>query len=179
MTSGMSNKGSGVHGRDVHIIHRSWRAVLLKFKWWYRWRFCRRTGRVVLIRHAEPLTGGSDPSLSPAGIVRATELVHVLEEANVAKIVVSELQRSQQTAADLATHLGITPVIVTALDIAAIVDEITTAAGLVLVIGHTNTVPDVIAQLGAGTISPIAHDDFDNMFIVQHGAVLHLQTAVL
>ena len=107
-----------------------------------------RSGRAILIRHAEPEQAGADPGLSPAGVARAAELIHVLDDAGITKIVTSDLKRTQQTAAALAAHLGQTPVVVPAADIAAIVDEIL-PAGLVLVVGHTDTVPDVIDQLGA------------------------------
>jgi hypothetical protein len=40
----------------------------------------------------------------------------------------------------------------------------------VLVVGHSNTVPDVIKDLGVTTRVTIGEDDFDNLFLVTTGA---------
>ena len=142
---------------------------------WFKWRWCRITGRAVLIRHAEPQAGGSDPDLASSGQARANELVHVLGDAGIVKIVVSHLQRTQQTAAPLAAHLGLTPVVESALDIGAIAAEVRTSPGLVLVIGHSNTVPDVVDAMADTSLADLSHDEFDHMFVVQHGSVAHLR----
>jgi broad specificity phosphatase PhoE len=142
---------------------------------WLIWRLCRNTGRAVLIRHAEPLSGGSDPGLSSGGFARANELVRVLGDAGVTKIVVSQLQRTQQTAAPIAGHLGLTPVAVPATDVGTIADHVRSGLGLVLVVGHSNTVPDVINSLAGTSMPDLPHDEFDHLFVVQYGAVAHLR----
>ncbi len=155
-----------------------WKRLWPYLYFWRRWRICRNSGRVVLIRHADPQAGGTDPSLSAAGVARAAELVHVLGDAGVAKIIVSNFKRTQETAAPLATHLGLAPVIVPAGDIDAIATEIGSTPGLVLVVGHSNTVPDVIERVTGTPMADIPHDEFDNLYVVQHGATIHLRTAV-
>ena len=37
----------------------------------------------------------------------------------------------------------------------------------VLVIGHSDTVPDLINQLGAGSVPVIGNNEFDNLFVVK------------
>lgn len=155
----------------VHRVTVLWKHLLL----WIRWRLCRNTGRAVLVRHAEPQAGGSDPDLAVAGHARANELVHVLGDAGIVKIVVSNLKRTQQTAAPLATHLGLTPVVEQALDVTAIAAEVRSSSGLVLVVGHSNTVPDVVDSMAGTSLPDLAHDEFDTMYVVQHGSVAHLR----
>lgn len=155
-----------------------WQVIWRRLTFWRYWRLCRNSGRVVLIRHADPQGGGTDPSLSAAGVARATELIHVLGDAGVVKIVVSSLKRTQETAAPLATHLGLVPVVVSASDVDAIVAQVWPPVDLVLVVGHSNTVPDVIEQLTGQPMADIPYDEFDNMYVVQHGTTVHLRTAV-
>jgi hypothetical protein len=44
------------------------------------------------------------------------------------------------------------------------------ATGNVLVVGHSNTVPAVIKQLGVTVPVTIGESDYDNLFIVTTGA---------
>jgi phosphohistidine phosphatase SixA len=131
---------------------------------------------VVLIRHGEVAGGGLDPGLSPAGQSRAQELIHVLDDTGVTAIIVSHFVRTQQTAAPLATHLGLIPQQISATDTTAIRNAITAAgAGVILIIGHSNTVPGVIQALGAGSFPDIVASEFDNMFVVQGSSTVHLR----
>ena len=41
------------------------------------------------------------------------------------------------------------------------------AGQTVLVIGHSDTVPDLINQLGAGSVPVINDSEFDNLFVVK------------
>ena len=129
---------------------------------------------VFLVRHAEradmaaggPAMMAADPQLSDAGHARAAALAHVLKDAGITAIFVTEYKRTQQTAAPLATALGIEPVTVHAKDTAALIAQVNGTGGSVLVVGHSNTVPDVIKALGI--TAPVVIDDaeFDRLFIV-------------
>jgi broad specificity phosphatase PhoE len=132
------------------------------------------TTTYYLVRHAEKADSSSDPTLSSAGIVRANALKDVLSSKNISSIYVTNYQRTQQTAAPLATASGITPTIITASSTSTLIAALRTTKGnrRVLVVGHSNTVPQVIDSLMK---SPqhilIADDDFDNFYIVsiRHG----------
>src|SRR3954453_4547446 len=78
---------------------------------------------VVLVRHGAsapafpdkpfPLVGGqSDPELAPEGERQAEELVERLVPESLAGLFVTPLKRTQQTAAPLASRLGLEPVVV-------------------------------------------------------------------
>lgn len=122
---------------------------------------------VILIRHAERLAapGNDDPHLSAAGKKRAKRLLQVLSQANVSAIYTSEFIRTKETAQPLAHTLGLTPIELTeAPDIER--DILLNQAGkTVLVVGHTDTVPEVIRLLGDDSGHEIGGEEFDNMFV--------------
>ena len=106
---------------------------------------------VVLIRHAERDPSGSD-ALSTKGKKRAAMLVEMFRNAGVRAIFTSEFNRTKQTAAPLATALGIAPKEI-ALDPDTARAQILAAGGLAIVVGHSDTVPEFIGALGAQIIS--------------------------
>lgn len=131
--------------------------------------FAKQPTTVLLVRHAEKAAASGDTPLSEAGLARAQELARVLADAHVDAILVTQYQRAQQTAAPIAKATGLTPVIVPAnADYAkAIAAKIAEhEGGTVLVIGHSNTTPDVIRQLGIADAPSIAETQFDDLFVV-------------
>jgi broad specificity phosphatase PhoE len=129
---------------------------------------------IFLVRHAERAdtapgtspTMAADPDLSVAGRARAASLATALKDATITAIYVTEFKRTQQTAAPLAKALGLTVTIVTSKSAPELIDRLKTSKGNVLVVGHSNTVPEIIKALGVTTPVTIGDDDFDNMFLV-------------
>ena len=122
--------------------------------------------KVIAVRHGD-VGGGANPSLSAAGIARAQQLVHVLEGVAAARILVSDLARTQQTAAPLALASGLTPVVLPAADIDGYVAA-TNALPLgatVVVIGHSNTVPAIIGKFTGLSLADIPADEFDRLYV--------------
>ena len=132
---------------------------------------------VFVVRHAERAdagtTGssmmGSDPDLSDAGKARAQSLAAALRDAGITAIYTTEYKRTQQTAAPLASALGITPTVVPARDLQGLIEKIKAAAGNSVVVGHSNTVGDVIARLGVTDPVKLGDQDYDNLFVVVKG----------
>lgn len=125
---------------------------------------------VILIRHADVTPdGGADPPLNAAGTSRAQQLRHVLGDSGVTAIFVSSLQRTRATAQPLADDLGLQAIVQD--DTALIADAIRHLANseTALVVGHSNTVPDVVARLGGPPMTPIAATEFDRfVFLAGH-----------
>ncbi|HSJ23289.1 MAG TPA: phosphoglycerate mutase family protein [Longimicrobiales bacterium] len=125
---------------------------------------------VVLVRHAEKVDDSRDPALSEAGHRRAEALADILADAGVSAIYTTQFQRTVQTAAPLAQRLGVAAQVVPAsggthaADVAARVRE--HREGTVVVVGHSNTVPDIIATLG-GPVLTIGDDEYDHLFILR------------
>ena len=141
---------------------------------------------IFVVRHAERSdnTAGAspmmaaDPDLSEAGRTRAAALAAMLKDAGVGAIFVTEFKRTQQTAAPLAKALGLTPVVVSANDTAGLVGQLRKAGRNALVVGHSNTVPGVVAALGVASPVAVADTEYDNLFIVTLGPVpraIHLR----
>jgi broad specificity phosphatase PhoE len=125
---------------------------------------------VILIRHGErndPSPANPDPHLNTAGKARAKKLIHVAGQSGIKAIYNSHFARARETAQPLATHLGLSPIVMDEpLQIKS--DILSNHAGqTVLVIGHSDTVPDLINRLGAGSVPVIDDGEFDNLFVVK------------
>ena len=121
---------------------------------------------VFIVRHAEKADVSKDPDLSEAGRARAEALAKMLKDANITAIYTTEFKRTQQTAAPLAKALGITATTVPAKDTAALIAKLRGSNSNALVVGHGNTVPDLIKALGISEPINIAENDYDNLFVV-------------
>ncbi|MFM7396194.1 MAG: SixA phosphatase family protein [Gammaproteobacteria bacterium] len=128
---------------------------------------------LVLVRHAEKASDGTrDPSLSTEGIERARRLSNVLRDIGLAAVFVSDTRRARETAAPIVASLGVVAEEYPGRDVAALLDRILKdhAGKTVLVIGHSNTVPEMISTLTAGREAVVLRDDeYDAMFIVTLG----------
>ncbi len=131
---------------------------------------------VILVRHAEKAAvPGSDPPLSDAGKARAAALAKALGDTKVSTIVVSTYQRTAETAADVAREHELTPIKIgleggIAAHVSKVADAVRASSGVVLVVGHNNTVPMVAAALGAPRLSDICEEHYGYMLLVQPAA---------
>jgi phosphohistidine phosphatase SixA len=133
------------------------------------------TTTIVLVRHAEKQIGAIDDApLAPQGEQRATRLAQMFGDADafgrVQRIYVTETRRSQQTAAGLAQRLNLQPVLVepkaSPRDLARRVLR-ENRGGLALVVGHSNTVPELVAKLsGAEQVPAMGDEEFDTVYVV-------------
>lgn len=131
---------------------------------------CSKVTTLVIVRHADREPGDV---LSSAGLARAGELVHVAEKANINAIYHSDTVRTRQTAEPLATALGIVPVEYPANEVNALVRRIfrEQRGRTVLIVGHSNTVPRIIAATGGPHLPDLADKEFDGLYVVNvsHG----------
>jgi len=131
---------------------------------------------VFLVRHAERAdegmaaakAPGADPELSQAGRARADALAAMLKDAKLSSIFVTEYKRTRDTAQPLAKAIGLATVTINAND-SRLIQTVTAATGNVLVVGHSNTLPEVIKGLGITEPVSIAEGDYDNLFVVIKG----------
>jgi broad specificity phosphatase PhoE len=133
---------------------------------------------VILVRHAERAAApASDPVLTGAGMQRAADLAAALAGARVTAIITTHLQRTQLTARQVAQAIGQTSIVVRAGGpIQAHVDSVAAAvtrrpAGdVVLVVGHSNTIPGIIAALGGPALPDLCENQYASMFILEYSA---------
>jgi broad specificity phosphatase PhoE len=105
---------------------------------------------------------------------RAQALVHACGSDGIAAIYASEYCRTQQTVEPLANQLGLPVKVVNqyvddgSININNLLDSIWTnnRGQVVLIAGHTSTIPQIINGLSGITIDPIGESEYDNLFVV-------------
>lgn len=131
------------------------------------------TTTIVLVRHAEKQLGTiEDPPLTQEGDERAQRLANLFGERSpvgaIAAIYATDTRRAQATAAPVAMRLGLQ--VITADELpAALARRVRREqhGGIALVVGHSNTVPQIVAALtGRQDIPVMADDDFGTIYVV-------------
>ncbi len=127
------------------------------------------TNTYYIVRHAEKADSTRDTQLSAEGHARAAALRDTLISKDIGQIFVTNYQRTQQTAAPLATELGITSTEVFANQTAQLIQQLNAInSGNALIVGHSNTVPLIIDGLMESPQKVmITEKDFDNLFKVE------------
>ncbi len=123
---------------------------------------------IFLVRHAEKMDESSDPPLSKAGQARAQALARLLRDTGITAIYTSEFQRNVQTAKPLADLLKIKPVVIPSQDLENLLKRVgkDQSDGVVLIVGHTDTVPRLLRLFGHPDSITIASGEYDNLFVL-------------
>jgi broad specificity phosphatase PhoE len=128
---------------------------------------------LFIVRHAEKKSPTMDKStLSAVGLKRAQALKRVLTDVPLTAVYCTEYERTRQTAAPTAAARGLKPIQTNSEDIkglAKLLKERSPSED-VLVVGHTDTIPDLLIELGVSTKAAIGSQDFDNLFVVRLGS---------
>ena len=120
---------------------------------------------IYLVRHAERADQSEDPPLSTEGVGRSYRLRDMLKDAGITKIFTSELRRTIETAAPLASAIHVSPQQISPDALAAKIAA-SNARDRILVVGHSNTLPALLHALHVEPPITIADDAYDNLFIV-------------
>ena len=122
---------------------------------------------IFIVRHAEKVSSGDkDPDLSVQGQKRADALAHILKDSQITSAFVTEFKRTQETAAPTARAAHVSPTVIPAKEIGALVEKLRALNGNALVVGHGNTIPDLLKALGITTPVSIPEDDYSEIFAV-------------
>ena len=123
---------------------------------------------IIVIRHAEaePTQPGGDPALTADGQARAVELARVLGDTQLRSVYSTHFQRNRKTIAQLPRHTGETPKVID-----KVADIVTALRGepwgsTALVVGHSNTVSELIHGLTGRPLPDGEPVVFDRMWIV-------------
>jgi len=146
-------------------------AIAVGLAWFFE---LQATTTVIFVRHAEKaLVPTDDPGLNEAGKRRAAELARQLVDADVVAgvdaIYSTSSRRTEETVQPVATALGLPITSYDASNTASIMDEIVREhkGKIVLVVGHSNTVPALIGNMGASKKVPeIDENEYDNIYVV-------------
>ncbi|HEX8063720.1 MAG TPA: phosphoglycerate mutase family protein [Allosphingosinicella sp.] len=128
-----------------------------------------------VMRHLQKAEG-TDPPLSAEGIRNAERLATWFGRDRPTAIYVSTTRRARETAAPLAAKLGVAMKDYDPRDTPGLVARVKAEPGTVLVVGHSNTVPEMVAQLGGARPADLAETDYGDIFKVgRDGTVARLR----
>ena len=146
-------------------------AIAVGLAWFFE---SQATTTVIFVRHAEKAAQpADDPGLSPAGQRRVAELTRQLKDADVIAgidaVYSTPYRRTEETARPIAEALGLPINSYDAGDTEAIMEHIVREhkGKIILVVGHSNTLPVLMAGMGASKrVPPIAENEYDNIYLV-------------
>lgn len=146
-------------------------AIAIGLAWFFE---SQATTTIIFVRHAEKATEpADDPGLSEAGQRRVAELTRQLVDADVVAgidaVYATDYNRTQETARPIADALDLPINTYDARDTETVLATILKEhkGKIVLVVGHSNTVPELIANLGASKkVPPIHESEYDNIYVI-------------
>ncbi len=141
---------------------------------------------IIVVRHAEKSNDDpKDPVLSEQGKARANKLAFVLKDSNLQAVYTTQYKRTQLTGQAAAVQNGLQ------LQVRAATRENakTYAADLlkeiqkkyrgktVLIVGHSNTVPEIVKLATGIDVIPIGENEFDRIYVITLGKKARLVSA--
>lgn len=141
---------------------------------------------IIVVRHAEKASDDpKDPGLNEQGIIRANKLAEMLKHTDLDAVFTTQYKRTQQTGLPAARQAGLTVQVR-----AATRDNAKTYAAdllkeirkkfrgkTVLIVGHSNTVPEIVKQIAGVDIAPIDDTSFDRFYVITLGNKSRLVTS--
>jgi phosphohistidine phosphatase SixA len=125
---------------------------------------------IYLVRHAEKASSGKDSELTKGGRERALTLSRTLSDAGIDTIYSTDFKRTRDTAAPLAERLGLEIRIYDWDALEALATNLQCAGGRHLVVGHSDTTPQLVGMLG-GEPGPAVDErgEYDRLYVVTVG----------
>lgn len=131
---------------------------------------------VFLVRHAEKRLDSQDPDLTEAGQQRAQALARTLRSVRLDGIYSTDTHRTRQTAEPLAEARSLDVELYDKDDLSHLVMKLRGTPGRYLVVGHSNTTPDLVRRFGGEPGADINEDrEFDRLYVL----VLHPDGSVI
>lgn len=120
-----------------------------------------------VMRHLNTTPSTPDPELNAEGQRQSALLANwFANRTPPAAIFVTDTRRSRQTAAPIAARFGLEPQVYDPRDNYGLVDLVTKSPNPALIIGHSNTVPEIVAALGGARPAPIGEAQFGDVWLV-------------
>lgn len=131
---------------------------------------------IYVVRHAEREEDGSDdPGLSPAGHARARALADSLAGSDIDAVYVTQLRRTGDTAGPLVTRqqprVHTWPVARGQVEqhVDSLADAVCNqhAGQTLLIIGHSNTVTQIVTAISGRSVAQITECEYDHLYQVR------------
>lgn len=124
---------------------------------------------IYVVRHLQKATG-DNPALTAEGAAGAQRIAEMLATKGVTAVFATPTRRAEETAAPLAKRLGISVTHYDPKAPNALVTTLASVRGAALVVGHSNTVPDLVAALGGAKPAAMSEQDYGTIFVVNSGS---------
>jgi phosphohistidine phosphatase SixA len=125
---------------------------------------------VFLVRHFEKADDGSnDPPLTRLGEARAESLVSLLKNVRLTQIHSTETTRTIDTARPVAEEKGLAILSYGAGDLEGFAETLRSTPGIHLVVGHSNTTPELVEHLGGDPHGSIDDAEYDRLYLLTLG----------
>lgn len=123
---------------------------------------------VFLLRHGETTgEGAADPELSPQGQSRAARVGLMLRSVGVQRVMHTPARRARQTGEEIARVCGVGLGSYDPFDPQPVVDRMIAGGGVWVMVGHSNTVPDLAKRLGGDPRADrLPESAYDDLFMV-------------
>jgi len=130
---------------------------------------------VYVVRHAERADDGpnsgfmgdtSDPPLSESGHARAQLIAELLDDAGVTRVYSTDYVRTRSTGQPTAEAAGLEIESYDSSDLPAFAARLRTLPGRHLVLGHSNTTPQLVEALGGDPGPAIEPMEYNRFYIV-------------
>jgi phosphohistidine phosphatase SixA len=126
-----------------------------------------KVATTYVMRHLDTPAGERDPDLTDTGKARADALVRWFKGKRLTAIYVTPFKRTAQSVAALAAARRLTPKVYGPAAGAELIAAVRAERGPVLIVGHSNTVPDIVEQLGGARPAPLSHPDFGDVWTIE------------
>lgn len=120
---------------------------------------------IYLIRHAEKQADGTkDPSLTEQGRSRAANIFKQLKGKNITVIYSTNYKRTRETASPLVAFLKIELTLYDSNQLKNFAEQLLAERGNALVIGHSNTTPQLVELLGGDPHGSIRESEYQRLY---------------
>jgi broad specificity phosphatase PhoE len=125
---------------------------------------------IYLVRHGEKQSEHGDPELTPQGRARAQVIATFLSRAGVTSVFSTPTQRTRQTAEPLAQRAKLAVQAYDPKNPKALVEKVKGLTGAVLVVGHSNTLPELVRLFGGAPGADVGDKEYDRLYQLTPGA---------
>ncbi|MFD2365309.1 SixA phosphatase family protein [Pseudoduganella sp. GCM10020061] len=119
---------------------------------------------IYLVRHGEKAADSKDPDLTEQGKARAQNIATILQKTGITSIYSSTTNRTKQTAQPLAARSGLEVQTYDPSAPKALVEKVKSQNGAVLVVGHSNTLPELVRLFGGTPGADISDNEYDRLY---------------
>ncbi len=123
-------------------------------------------GKTIYVTRHMQKAQGDDPPLSSEGTAAAERVADMLADRNIAAIFATPTRRAMETAAPLSRRTGVEITAYDPRNPQAVATLVKATQGAVLVVGHSNTVHDLIGRFGGDPPPQLTEEDYGTIFMI-------------